>query len=483
GAPSDDWRSRTVLGPTHEEVITEIARAYVNSYKQLPLTFYQIQTKFRGEARPKSGVLRTREFLMKDAYSFHMAKEGLGGLDETYDRLYAAYCAIFSRCGLPYTVVEAESGPIGGDASHEFMVPTDAGEDYLVQAEDGTYAANLDRAEIAPLDDPGGSATASLSEVHTPGLSTIEEVSSFLKCTPDKMIKTIIYQADGEALIAPVRGDHEVNEGKLARAVKVAAVTPADPALILKVTGADVGFAGPVGLSARIVVDQAVTIMRDAVTGANQTDYHITGVNPGRDFVIKESADIRNAVEGDRAPNGSPLIFKKCIEVGHVFKLGTKYSDKMDANCLDRDGKPKPFIMGCYGIGLNRIMAAAIEAFHDDKGICWPVAIAPLEVVICALDMRVEAVSTLAQKLHNELVSAGIDVLYDDRDVRPGFKFNDADLIGFPIRITVGKRGLADGVVEIQTRRTGEEQKVAPEQVVDAVTTLRATLSDQERTS
>jgi prolyl-tRNA synthetase len=482
GATSDDWRSRTVLGPTHEEVITEIARAYVNSYKQLPLTFYQMQTKFRGEARPKSGVLRTREFLMKDAYSFHMAKEGAGGLDETYDRLYAAYCAIFSRCGLPYTVVEAESGPIGGDASHEFMVPTDAGEDYLVQSEDGSYAANLERAEIAPLDDPGGSATAPVTEVHTPGLSTIEEISGFLKCTPDQMIKTIIYDADGEALVALVRGDHEVNEGKLARAAKVGMVTAADPALIQEVTGADVGFAGPVGLSVRVIADQAVTIMRDAVTGANKTDYHVRGVNPGRDFEIHESADIRSAVKGDRALSGSPLIFKKCIEVGHVFKLGTKYSDKMEAHCLDRDGKPKPFIMGCYGIGLNRIMAAAIEAFHDDKGICWPVAIAPLEVVICALDMRVEAVSTLAQKLHDELASAGIDVLYDDRDVRPGFKFNDADLVGFPIRVTVGKRGLADGIVEIQTRRTGDVQKVAPDQVVNTITALRAKLAEQERT-
>jgi len=479
---SDDWRSRTVLGPTHEEPVTEIARAYLKSYKQLPVTLYQIQTKFRGEARPKSGVLRTREFLMKDAYSFHMTKEGAGGLDETYERMYAAYCVIFGRCGLPYVVVEAESGPIGGDASHEFMVPTDAGEDYLVQAEDGSYAANLERAEVAPLPDPNAGANAGLSEVHTPGLCTIDEVSRFLKCKPSQMIKTIIYEVDGEPLVALVRGDHEVNESKLARAAGVPGVTAAGPELIEKLTGAKVGFAGPVGLKARIIADQAVTVMYDAVTGANKTDYHITGVNRERDFQIAESADIRTAVAGDCSPGGSPLAFKKCIEVGHVFKLGTKYSAAMGATCLDQNGKPTPFIMGCYGIGLNRIMAAAIEAFHDDNGISWPMTIAPFQAVICALDVREEAVTAMATKLHDELEAAGVDVLLDDRDQRPGFKFKDAELIGFPIRITVGKRGLADGIVEIQTRRTGETQKVAPEQVVATVAAMVESAIRNERT-
>jgi len=482
GGSADDWRSRTVLGPTHEEVITEIARAYLRSYKQLPLNLYQIQTKFRGEARPKSGVLRTREFLMKDAYSFHAAKEGPGGLDETYQRMYDAYRAIFGRCGLPYVVVEAESGPIGGDASHEFMVPTDAGEDFLVQSEDGAYAANLERAEVAPLAGANDGASAPLSEVHTPGLSTIDEVSGFLKCRPAQMIKTIIYEVDGEALVALVRGDHEVNESKLARVASVASVAPAGPDLIRKVTGAEVGFAGPVGLSARVIADQAVTIVHDAVTGANKSDYHVTGVNPGRDFEIKERGDIRMAVEGDRAPNGSPLVFKKCIEVGHVFKLGTKYSQAMNATCLDADGKPFSMIMGCYGIGLNRIMAAAIEAFHDDNGISWPMAIAPHQVVICALDIREDAVTTLAGRLHDEMEAAGIDVLLDDRDQRPGFKFKDAELIGFPIRVTVGKRGLTEGVVEIQTRRTGEVRKVAPDRVVSTVRELVDSAIRAERT-
>ncbi len=478
----DDWRTRTVLGPTHEEVITEIAKAYINSYKQLPVSLYQIQTKFRGEARPKSGVLRTREFLMKDAYSFHACKEGPGGLDETYQKMYDAYCMIFSRAGIPYIPVEADSGAIGGDASHEFMVPTDAGEDYLVQSEDGTYAANLERAEIHPLEDVGGEATKPLDEVHTPGMTTIDEVSTFLKCQPCGMIKTIIYEVEGEPLVALVRGDHEVNEAKLARAAGVTSVTAAEPDLIKKLTGAEVGFAGPVGLKARMIVDQAVTLMHDAVTGANKTDYHITGVNPGRDFEIKESADVRTAVEGDRAANGSPLVFKKCIEVGHVFKLGTKYSDSMEAKYLDNNGKPQSLIMGCYGIGLNRIMAAAIEAHHDENGITWPMAIAPFEVVICALDMRVDEVTSLSNKLHDEMTAAGIDVLLDDRDARPGFKFKDAELIGFPIRITVGKRGLADGIVEVLLRRSGEVHKITPNEVVAFVTKQIEEAMKNERT-
>ncbi len=466
----DDWRSRTVLGPTHEEVITEHARAFLKSYKQLPVNFYQIQTKFRGEARPKSGVLRTREFLMKDAYSFHLTKEGPGGLDEGYQKMYDAYCAIFSRCGLPYIVVEADSGPIGGDASHEFMVPTDAGEDYLVQAEDGSYAANLERASVAPITDANDGTNAPLKEVHTPGLSTIDDVSGFLKCTPEEMIKTIIFDAgESQALVALVRGDHEVNEAKLRRTAGVTNLAQAGPDLIRKVTGAEVGFAGPVGLAVRVIADQAVTVMHNAVTGANKTDYHITGVNPGRDFVIAESGDIRTAVEGDRAPNGSSLAFRKCIEVGHVFKLGTKYSEAMGATCLDHDGKARPFIMGCYGIGVSRTMAAVIEAFHDDKGIQWPIAVAPFHVVICALDLREEAVATVSRKLHDELEAAGVEVLLDDRDARPGFKFNDADLIGIPIRIVVGKKGLADGIVEVTTRRTGETQKFAPDRVAATV--------------
>ncbi|GMU38448.1 MAG: proline--tRNA ligase [Phycisphaerae bacterium] len=461
----EDWRSRTVLGPTHEEIITEHARTYLNSYKQLPVNFYQIQTKFRGEARPKSGVLRTREFLMKDAYSFHTCKEGPGGLDEGYQAMYDAYCRIFSRCGLPYVAVEADSGPIGGDASHEFMVETDAGEDFLVKTDDGSYAANLERAEVAPVADVGDGRDEPLKLVSTPGHTTIEQVSTLLGCAPSKMIKTILYVADGAPLIALVRGDHNVNEAKLKRVARVLTLEPADPALIKNLTEAEVGYAGPVGLSnVRIIADQAVTVMHDAVTGANKTDHHLTGVNPGRDFEIREAADIRDAVPGDRAKNGRPLTFRKCIEVGHVFKLGTKYSVAMGAEFLDEKGASHPMIMGCYGIGLNRIVAAAIEASHDANGIIWPASIAPFRVIVCSLDVREAEVMNVSQKLHDELESAGLDVLWDDRDQRPGVKFKDADLVGVPVRLTVGKKGLAEGVVEVTTRKDGQVRKVAPEQ-------------------
>jgi prolyl-tRNA synthetase len=287
---------------------------------------------------------------------------------------------------------------------------------------------------------------------------------------------------DGQALAALVRGDHEVNEAKLRRVAGVAKLAQAGPELIRKATGAEVGFAGPVGLKAQVIADQAVTVMHDAVTGANKTDYHLTGVNPGRDFTIAESGDIRTAVAGDRAPNGSPLAFKKCIEVGHVFKLGTKYSEAMGATCLDHDGKARPFVMGCYGIGVTRTMAAVIEAFHDEKGIKWPMAVAPFHVVICALDVRDEAVTTLSRKLHDELEAVGVEVILDDRDARPGFKFNDADLVGFPLRIVVGKKGLAEGTVDLQVRRTSEAQKVSPDRAVAMVREMVATAIRDERT-
>jgi prolyl-tRNA synthetase len=464
--PDRPWRKGTVLGPTHEEIITEIARAYLNSYKQLPLTLYQIQTKFRDEQRPKSGILRTREFLMKDAYSFDL---DLAGLDASYNAMYDAYCRIYSRCGLPYLAVEAESGAMGGDASAEFMVATEAGEDFLVRNGDGTYCANLERATMAPMADVDPPSVSALQEVHTPGHTTIEQVSAFLKCRPTDMIKTIIYHADGKPLVALVRGDHTVNEAKLARAAGVAELEPATPDQIRTLTGAEVGFAGPVGLKARIIADQAVTVMHNAVTGANKTEYHVTGVNIGRDFEIIETADIRYPVEGDCAPDGSALLFEKCVEVGHVFKLGTKYTDSMKAQVLDEHGKSRAMIMGCYGIGVNRIIAAAIETHHDEGGIRWPMSIAPFCVQIVSLDARDEQVSSLATRVHDELESRGIDVLLDDRDARPGFKFKDADLIGIPLRITIGKRGLDEGIVEVKRRSEDEVRKLPPNEVVNHV--------------
>ncbi len=467
--PDGDWRSQTVLGPTHEEVITDIARAYLKSYKQLPTNLYQIQHKFRGEARPKSGVLRTREFLMKDAYSFDV---DLDGLDRSYQKMYDAYCRIYSRCGLPYAAVEADSGAIGGDASHEFMVLTDAGEDFVALSEDGSYAANVERATCraaeAESDPP-----ADLAEVHTPGAGKIDEVCRLLKVTPDRMIKTLIYVAPATAdapattVVALVRGDHEVNEIKLDKAAG-RSLELAPPKVIEELTGAAVGYAGPQGRdygAVRLIVDRDVTALRNACSGANRTDYHVTNVNPGRDFPVSGDgvtvADIRNVRDGDLAENGSPIRLRKAIEVGHVFKLGTKYSEALGASYLDANGKARPLMMGCYGIGLNRIVAAAIEAHHDDNGICWPVTIAPFEVLVVALDPRDAEVMQVATTLHDQLAAAGIDVLFDDRNERAGSKFKDADLIGVPLRLIVGKRGLKDGNVEVSVRRE-EDKRLMP---------------------
>ena len=498
-----DWRAQTVLGPTHEEVITEIARAYLSSYKQLPVNLYQIQTKFRGEARPKSGVLRTREFLMKDAYSFH---DSLESLNRGYQAMYDAYCRIYDRCGLPYVAVEAESGPIGGDASHEFMVLTDAGEDFVALSENGDYAANLERAtcstagsvedETVPRTPAAASGEPRLEEVHTPGHGKVEDVCAFMGLTPAQMIKTLIYdlkalrREGGKEIewsgwvVALVRGDHEMNEHKLLKAARAAlpdelflSFELATPRSIEKLTGAAVGFAGPQGLSERadaLLIDRDVAAMRVAASGANKTDYHVKNVVPGRDFGILPNpsfkcavvvADVRNVVDGDLSPtgSGSPIRLRKAIEVGHVFKLGTKYSDAMKATFLDPQGKPRAFIMGCYGIGLNRIMAAAIESHHDAGGILWPMSIAPFECLVLALDPRDEQVMRTATIIHDALAERGVDVLLDDRDERAGFKFKDADLIGVPLRVVVGKKSLAEGVVELSQRREERKEPIKPE--------------------
>ncbi|MFH1747578.1 MAG: proline--tRNA ligase [Planctomycetota bacterium] len=498
GGPPGDWRPNTVLGPTHEEVITEIARAYLNSYKQLPINLYQIQVKMRGEARPKSGVLRTREFLMKDAYSFHADK---ASLDKEYDNMYAAYCRIFGRCGLPYLAVEAESGAIGGDVSHEFMVLTDAGEDSVVMSANNDYAANLERATAAPLPQQAGDMLP-IEEVHTPGHGKVEDVCAFMGTQPGQMIKTLIYTTEPQSepgapatgqtdqsrdrqgadtqpkiVVALVRGDHDVNESKLDKAAGLT-LELADPETIERVTGAAVGFAGPQGLIDRIdqlIIDRDVTTMRNAASGANKTDYHVKNVNPGRDFPVDGAkvlvADIRNALAGDLSPTGSAslLSLNTAIEVGHIFKLGTKYSDSMQATFLTREGKPQPLIMGCYGIGVSRIMAAAIEANHDDNGIIWPMSIAPFHVLVMALDPRVAEVMQTATAIHDQLAAAGLEVLFDDRDERAGFKFKDADLIGIPLRVIVGKKGLKDGVVELSHRRDDVKHPHTPDVVVEQV--------------
>ena len=466
---TDRHARENVLAPTAEEVVTSLVAGEIHSYKQLPLNLYQIQTKFRDEFRPRFGVLRSREFLMKDAYSFDA---DLAGLEASYRKMYDAYCRIFSRCGLPYVAVEAESGPIGGSASHEFMVPCDSGEDTIVHTADGAYAANIEKAEVDPLPPDAAARRAAADgpaaeDVHTPGHGTIEEVCSFLGTTPAEMIKTLIYSADGRPVAALVRGDHETNEGKLSRQVAAEHLELADEAAIGEATGAAVGFAGPVGLAgkvAKVVVDHAVAAMAAGVAGANRTDYHTRNVVPGRDFPLEGAnvvvADIRSAAAGDTHA-GQPLEFSRGIEVGHVFKLGTKYSQLLGATFLDESGAEKPCIMGCYGIGINRILAAAIEVGNDDNGCILPAAIAPFELEVLAVNVGSAPVAEAAERIHDELLAAGVDVLYDDRQARPGVKFKDADLIGIPVRVVVGERGLKEGCVEIK-RRTDAKPALVP---------------------
>lgn len=456
-----DRKVELALGPTHEEIVTDLVSRHISSYRQLPITLYQIQTKFRNEERPRFGVLRTSEFLMKDAYSFSTSVEQL---NTAYQAMYDAYCRIFERCGLKYLPVEAESGPIGGDASHEFMAPADNGEDRIVYCETSGYAANLERAEtgrkaqaiVTPKN------AGELKRVATPGTTSIEQVSKFLKLPATQFIKTLIYLADEKPIAVLIRGDHEANEGKIRRAVGAKSLELADEETIRKVTGAPVGFAGPVGIKCPLFADHDIPAIVDAVTGANEADAHLTGVNIGRDWTVETTFDLRNAAEGDPDPkSGEPMKFVHGIEIGHVFKLGTKYSDALGANFLDEQGERKPIIMGCYGIGVNRIIAALAETKHDEKGLIWPVSVAPFEVVVVPLNVRDEAVRTAAENAYNELLAAGVDALLDDRDERPGVKFNDADLIGFPVRLVVGGKGLAEGMVEIKRRTDEQPEKVA----------------------
>ena len=469
-----------VLGPTHEEVITDLISRQISSYRQMPITLYQVQTKFRNEERPRFGVLRTSEFLMKDAYSFDATLESL---NHSYDAMYAAYCRIFSRCGLPFLPVEAESGPIGGDASHEFMIPAENGEDSILHCKDCGYAANQEKAEIGARNLARPTAPpAALKQVDTPNVTTIEQVSNFLKCRPADMIKTLIYVADGKPLAVLVRGDHDANENKIRRAAKVQSLALATPEVIAEVTGAPVGFAGPVGMKQKISIlaDRDIGAMQNAVTGANAADTHLTGVNLGRDFTPEAFADLRNALDGDPCPRCSSVVrMRHAIEVGHVFKLGTKYSEALNARYLDADEKLKPIIMGCYGIGVNRIIAGLIETSHDQNGIVWPVALAPYEVLICPVKVTDEPSAKLAEQLHTELAAAGIDVLVDDRDVRAGVKFKDADLVGFPLRIVIGERGLKEGKLELKWRWEAQATALpvegAAQQIIDLILTERQT--------
>jgi prolyl-tRNA synthetase len=445
-------RTHVTLGPTHEEVITDLARDLISSYKQLPITLYQIQTKFRNEPRPRFGILRTREFLMKDAYSFDADVEQLG---RSYDAMYEAYCRTFDRCGLPYVAVEAESGPIGGDSSHEFMVPCATGEDTVITCPDSGYAANVERAEVGKIawPAPADPAAPPHRAVSTPGKRTIEEVCTFLDADRNASAKLLVFLADGKPVAALIRGDHEANEAKIRRAFGATSLEPADPATIEKATGAPMGFLGPVDIRIPMVVDQSVAALPSVIVGGNAVDVHLVGVVPGRDFPLERVGDYRNAVAGDPCPrSGKPMVQSQGIEVGHVFKLGTKYSRAMGAFYLDDKGQQVPIIMGCYGIGINRILAAAVEASHDANGIIWPLALAPYEALVIPLQPNNEAVMNAADAIVAELERAGVDVLVDDRDQRPGVKFKDADLIGIPLRVVVGERGLKDNSVEVKWR-------------------------------
>jgi prolyl-tRNA synthetase len=465
------------LGMTHEEVMTEIARKELRSYKQLPQVWYQIQTKFRDEPRPKAGLLRVRQFIMKDAYSFDIDAEGL---DVSYKKHYEVYCRIFDRCGLKYVAVEAHSGSMGGSQSHEFMVYSDAGEDLVVSCPKCGYAANLEKA-TSRLDDvadyePTGTGEPELA--HTPGLKTVEEVAKYLNVSPKNKMKTMALVAvfgntgDGHAKEVPVvaflRGDHMMNEAKMAAAVPGAEFRPMHAEEIQDVFGSPAGFLGPIGsegwqyrgVKAKVFVDRALLGRKNLISGANKEDYHLRNVTPGRDFKVQEQqwVDLRSVNPGEGCPNcGSPLQVGKAVEIGHIFKLGYKYSESMGARVLDKDGKEVMPIMGCYGIGIERILTSAIEQNHDDNGFWLNPSIAPFQVVVVPTNTADEKLLKAAVEIAESLEKAGLDVILDDRDERPGVKFKDADLVGIPVRVTIGKK-LSEGKVEVLHRSTRESQ-------------------------
>ena len=459
------------LGPTHEEVVTDIARRELQSYRQLPVNLYQIQTKFRDEIRPRFGLMRGREFVMKDAYSFDIDDEGAS---RSYEIMREAYMRIFTRCGLDFRAVEADTGAIGGSYSHEFMVLAETGEDTLVICTSCSYAANIEKAAIVLGDAPTELiAPQPLIKVATPGKKKVETVAEFLQVRPEDVIKTMLYLADGKPVAALVRGDREVQSVKLKNLLGATDVEPMDEDQVWQQARLPVGYLGPVGLSLTIVADQEVMRMVNAVAGANEKGYHCTGVNPGRDFQPTVTGDLRQMTIADRCPScGGTLKLKEGIEVGHIFKLGTRYSEAMKATFQDSDGQEKPFIMGCYGIGVSRVVAAAIEQNHDASGIIFPVPMAPFQVIILNLNPKDERFCQVSGQLYEDLRAAGLDVLYDDRDERPGSKLNDADLLGIPFRLTVGKTYEKEGKIDLRRRRDGETSQLALAGLVEHLTGL-----------
>ncbi len=456
------------LGMTHEEVFTSIARDELRSYKQLPQIWYQIQTKFRDEARPKSGVLRVREFIMKDSYSFDLDLEGL---DKAFEAHREAYCLIYKRCGLEFSIVEASSGAMGGSKSSEFMVYSDAGEDWIASCADCHYAANVEKAtsRLPNISDETG--TESAEKFPTPGVRTIEDLTTFPGgAAATHQIKTLVYMLDDKPALVLMRGDHQLNETKLGDSTGAINARPAHPAEIQKLLGASPGSLGAVGVKdVFIIADNLLQGRTNMVTGANHDDHHLRGVSIARDITVTKWADLRAVVTGEGCPNCSgTLRVDKAIEIGHIFKLGTKYSQSMKANVLNAEGKEVPIIMGSYGIGVGRIMASAVELYNDTDGICWPVSIAPFELVITPTNINDATQKETSEKLYQELMAFGVDVILDDRDDRPGVKFKDADLIGIPYRITLGKK-LKEGKVEFFTRKTKQSQDVSLDQIVDVL--------------
>jgi prolyl-tRNA synthetase len=460
------------LGPTHEEVITDMVRNDVKTYRQLPRNLYQIQTKFRDEVRPRFGVMRCREFGMKDAYSFDADE---AGAEVSYEKMFAAYNNIFRRCGLRFRPVEADSGSIGGKYSHEFMVMAESGEDAMVFCEKCNYAANLEKAEVAKSEKMEISEKdwLPLESMQTPDVRTIEEVCAFLQVSPQDIVKTLIFNADGKACAILIRGDQEVNEIKVKNYLGVNELELAEDEMIMKATGAPRGFAGAVKINTRVIADYSVLNMKNFVTGANKKDYHLKNVNIGRDCAVESFADLRVVGKNDKCPRcGGDIQFARGIEVGHVFKLGQKYSKPLKAVYLASDGQEKTMIMGCYGIGIGRTAAACIEQNNDENGIIWPMPLAPYQVIVTPVNINDELVAKAAENIYQSLLTDGIEVIIDDRDERAGVKFKDADLIGIPLRITIGQKNLAQGNVELRIRKTGKTMLIPVGDIMQEVKNL-----------
>jgi prolyl-tRNA synthetase len=462
------------LGPTHEEVITDLVRNNVKSYRELPLNLYQIQTKYRDEIRPRFGVMRSREFIMKDAYSFDKDE---AGLENSYKIMFETYNRIFDRCGLKYKVVHADPGPIGGGFSQEYMVISPTGEDEIMHCDKCDYAAAHEMAVVkgSGVRDKGtGKSIPNIEKVKTPGVKTIEELEKFLKAPKERMIKTLLYKAGEQIIAALIRGDHELNESRLKKILGKEDLELADAATVEKISGAPVGFAGPVGLKGvKIYADREVIDIEDGITGANANDAHIIHVQYGRDYKADEVDSLRLANEGDPCPNcGGKLVITRGIEVGHIFKLGVKYSEKMQAKYLGEDGKEKPYIMGCYGIGVSRIAGAVIEQNHDQFGIKWPMSISPYQVAVVPVNIKEKAQKDAAEKIYNDLAKAGVEVILDDRDASIGVKLKDIDLMGFPIKVIIGPKSLAENKIEIKLRSDGKTELVAVDKAEEKIRSL-----------